>query len=77
MGQMIDFPSNGGTAQGYLAVPPSGSGPGVVIIQEWWGINDQIREVVRLVGGRRLRHPRARPVPRCRHAPSPTRPASS
>jgi carboxymethylenebutenolidase len=45
MGHMIDFPSNGGTGQGYLAVPPSGSGPGVVIIQEWWGLNDQLREV--------------------------------
>ncbi|MDQ1466501.1 MAG: carboxymethylenebutenolidase [Actinomycetota bacterium] len=45
MGQMIDFPSNGGTAQGYLALPSSGSGPGVVIIQEWWGLNDQLREV--------------------------------
>jgi carboxymethylenebutenolidase len=45
MGQMIDFPSNGATGQGYLAVPPSGSGPGVVIIQEWWGLNDQLREV--------------------------------
>src|SRR6478672_12353120 len=45
MGQMIDFPSNGSAGQGYLAIPPSGSGPGVVIIQEWWGINDQLREV--------------------------------
>ena len=45
MGQMIEFPSNGGTGQGYLAVPASGSGPGVVIIQEWWGLNDQLREV--------------------------------
>ena len=45
MGQMIDFPSNGRTAQGYLAVPTSGSGPGVVVIQEWWGLNDQLREV--------------------------------
>src|SRR5690242_2702857 len=44
MGQMIDFPSNGGTTQGYLATPASGSGPGVVVIQEWWGLNDQIRE---------------------------------
>src|SRR5258708_28576545 len=45
MGQMIEFPSNGGSAAGYLAIPASGSGPGVVIIQEWWGLNDQIREV--------------------------------
>jgi carboxymethylenebutenolidase len=45
MGQMIEFPSNGGEAEGYLAIPESGSGPGVVIIQEWWGLNDQIREL--------------------------------
>jgi carboxymethylenebutenolidase len=45
MGQMIDFPSNGGSGQGYLTVPSSGSGPVVVIIQEWWGLNDQLREV--------------------------------
>ncbi len=45
MGQMITFPSNGSEGQGYLAIPPSGSGPGVVIIQEWWGLNDQLREV--------------------------------
>jgi carboxymethylenebutenolidase len=45
MGQMINFPSNGSEGQGYLAIPPSGAGPGVVIIQEWWGLNDQLREV--------------------------------
>jgi carboxymethylenebutenolidase len=42
-GQDVEFPSNGGRANGYLAVPASGSGPGVVVIQEWWGLNDQIR----------------------------------
>ncbi len=31
------------SVQGYLAVPASGSGPVVVVIQEWWGLNDQIR----------------------------------
>ena len=31
------------SVQGYLAVPDSGSGPVVVVIQEWWGVNDQIR----------------------------------
>ena len=45
MGDMIEFASNGGTAQGYLAVPESGSGPGVLVIQEWWGLVDHIREV--------------------------------
>ena len=31
------------SVQGYLAVPESGSGPVVIVIQEWWGLNDQIR----------------------------------
>jgi carboxymethylenebutenolidase len=44
-GSMITFPSNGSEGRGYLAVPESGSGPGVVVIQEWWGLNDQIKEV--------------------------------
>lgn len=45
MGQMVDFQSNGSTAPGYLATPPSGDGPGLVVIQEWWGLNDHIKEV--------------------------------
>jgi carboxymethylenebutenolidase len=45
MGDMIEFPSNGATAIGYLALPDSGSGPGVVVIQEWWGLVDHIKEV--------------------------------
>jgi len=42
---MIEFPSNGSTAGGYLAVPEGGSGPGVVVIQEWWGLVDHITDV--------------------------------
>src|SRR6202035_874878 len=45
IGQMIEFPSNGSTAGGYLAVPESGQGPGVIVIQEWWGLVDHIRDV--------------------------------
>ena len=44
-GQMVKFPANGGTADGYLATPPSGKGPGVIVIQEWWGLTDQIKGV--------------------------------
>lgn len=33
----------GGDARGYLAVPESGSGPGVLVLQEWWGLNPQIK----------------------------------
>jgi carboxymethylenebutenolidase len=45
MSEMVTFASNGGEANGYLAVPAAGRGPGVVVIQEWWGLNDQIKEV--------------------------------
>ncbi|HUG86028.1 MAG TPA: dienelactone hydrolase family protein, partial [Euzebya sp.] len=43
--QNVQFPSNGHTAHGYLARPDSGSGPGLVIIQEWWGLTDHIADV--------------------------------
>jgi len=45
MGEMIEFPSNGSEGQGYLAAPASGSGPGVVVIQEWWGLVPHIKDV--------------------------------
>lgn len=45
MGEMVEFVSNGGTASGYLATPEGGSGPGVVVIQEWWGLVDHIKQV--------------------------------
>src|SRR5215217_3787946 len=45
MGESVELPSNGHTAQGYLAVPESGSGPGVVVIQEWWGLVPHITDV--------------------------------
>lgn len=43
--QNVTFPSNGATAHGYLALPASGSGPGVVVIQEWWGLTSHIKDV--------------------------------
>ena len=42
---MITFRSNGSTAEGYLAVPEGGTGPGVLVIQEWWGLVPHITEV--------------------------------
>ena len=29
--------------QGFLAVPPSGQGPGVLVLHAWWGLNDTIK----------------------------------
>ena len=44
-GEMITFQSNGGTASGYLSLPASGAGPGVIVIQEWWGLVPHIKDV--------------------------------
>lgn len=42
MGEMIEFKSNGGTCTGYLA---GNSGPGVIVIQEWWGLVPHITDI--------------------------------
>jgi carboxymethylenebutenolidase len=45
MGELVKFPANGRTVEGYLALPPSGRGPGVIVIQEWWGLVDHIKDL--------------------------------
>jgi len=45
MGENIEFQSNGVKAPGYLAIPKSGHGPGIVVIQEWWGLVPHIKDV--------------------------------
>lgn len=47
MGTMVSFQRPDGQAvQGYLAEPAQATGaPAIVVIQEWWGLNDQIRGV--------------------------------
>lgn len=42
MGEMVTFRSNGHTCDGYVA----GTGPGVLVIQEWWGLVPHITDVV-------------------------------
>jgi carboxymethylenebutenolidase len=44
-GSMTEIPVNGGTVPAYVSLPPSGSGPGVVVIQEWWGLVPHVRNV--------------------------------
>src|SRR5439155_478483 len=44
--QSVEFPVNGETGRGYLAEPDSsGSFPGVVVVQEWWGVDEHIKDV--------------------------------
>ncbi|GAB2672543.1 dienelactone hydrolase family protein [Thalassiella azotivora] len=45
--QNVTFASGDATAHGYLQLPPSGSGPGVVVVQEWWGLDDHVADLVR------------------------------
>ena len=45
MAETVEFASNGTTASGYLARPTGGRGAGVVVIQEWWGLNPSIKEM--------------------------------
>ena len=42
---MVEFAVNGRNAKGYLSKPASGSGPGVIVIQEWWGLVGHIKSV--------------------------------
>lgn len=40
--QNVTFASSAGEAHGYLALPPGGTGPGLIVIQEWWGLESSL-----------------------------------
>jgi carboxymethylenebutenolidase len=44
-GRQIQIESEDGALGGYVAVPATGQGPGVLVLQEWWGLVPQIRSV--------------------------------
>lgn len=46
---MVEFAVNGTTAGGYLAVPDNGSGAGVIVLQEWWGLVPQLKAICDLL----------------------------
>lgn len=52
MGETIDFASNGARATGWHA---GSAGPGVVLVQEWWGLNDQIQRTADRLAGEGFR----------------------
>lgn len=49
--QNVTFASNGDEAYGYLALPASGSGPGVIVIQEWWGLTTHMAHMADRLAG--------------------------
>lgn len=50
MAETVEFLSNGNTASGYLVTPSTGSGPGILVIQEWWGLDSGIKEMADRLG---------------------------
>ena len=50
MAETVEFPSNGSAANGYLVRPAGGSGPGVVVVQEWWGLDSGIKTQAERLG---------------------------
>ncbi|MCX4386642.1 dienelactone hydrolase family protein [Micromonospora peucetia] len=47
MGELVSYRNNGGTSEGYLAIPSGGAtSPAVIVIQDWWGLVPHVRAVV-------------------------------
>jgi carboxymethylenebutenolidase len=49
--QRTAFPARGGTTEAYLARPGKGSGPGIIVLQEWWGLVPHIEDLCRRFAG--------------------------
>ncbi|HEV2180146.1 MAG TPA: dienelactone hydrolase family protein [Gemmatimonadaceae bacterium] len=45
MGHMVEFKANGRNGTGYLATPPGGKGTGLIVVQEYWGLVDHIKDL--------------------------------
>ena len=60
MGDHITFKRpDGRDAKGYLCNAARGDAPGLVVIQEWWGLQEQIKAMCDRFRARGLRRPRA------------------
>jgi carboxymethylenebutenolidase len=44
-GTMIDFKADGKVAQGYLVSPTGEPRAALIVVQEWWGLNDHIKDI--------------------------------
>lgn len=51
VGQEVEYPGDGATLKGYLAYDDSiqGKRPGVLVVHEWWGLNDYVRQRARML----------------------------
>lgn len=41
----IEFSTSAGSSPGYLATPSDGRGPAVIVLQEWWGVDEHVRSI--------------------------------
>jgi carboxymethylenebutenolidase len=46
----VEFQSNGSTASGYLVTPSDTPSPGVIVVQEWWGVDEALKEMADRLG---------------------------
>lgn len=53
VGETVEYKSNGTTLKGYLAYNDNikGKRPGVLIVHEWWGLNDYVRRRADMIAG--------------------------
>jgi carboxymethylenebutenolidase len=51
----VEFPTSAGTSPGYLALPSDERGPGVIVLQEWWGLDEHIRSICDRLAGEGFR----------------------
>jgi len=45
--RMVSFKVNGRTANGFVVEPHAETRAGLIVVHEWWGLNDHIKEVAR------------------------------
>jgi carboxymethylenebutenolidase len=45
MADLIDIPCGDSTIPAYLSLPADGGGPGVVVVPEWWGVEDGVKDI--------------------------------
>ena len=51
-GREVEFEVNGKTARGYLAGGnAAGSQPGLILVHEWWGLNEHVKDLTRRFAG--------------------------
>jgi carboxymethylenebutenolidase len=43
--ETLSFNTAGGETTAYVAIPETDSGKAVILIQEWWGLNDHIKDI--------------------------------